>query len=310
MTQSSVPCASAGRPRLSFERLQLVSITLSTVIAGPQIIAAFGSTSIGMIGDALFTLIYILFSVLVFLTMRAARRACALVFPYGTGKIEAIAGAILGVSFTLSGLGIGAISLYRALDPPQPENVTGPLIVTGILVVQSAGLWLASRPLAREPSGVVKVWRRAQAIDVVGLSVTMVLVAAASMVPQLAIGDAVAGFIISGAMLFTAYQTFHNAFWELADKALEEEVQLLILGGLAERFDDFDDILAIRTRRSGGVPIVEITLGFRDGRDWAAVVAQCAAVRQSVASRVEGASVTVLPATEELVAPQPSGKAA
>ncbi|RAI03209.1 hypothetical protein DLJ53_01415 [Acuticoccus sediminis] len=297
--------------RLNFQQLQLVSITLSTVIAGPQLVAALGSTSIGLIGDAVFTVIYILFSLLVFLTTRAARHSCALVFPYGTGKLEAIASSILAVSFTLSGLGIASASLYRVLEPSPPESVAAPLVITTILLAQSAALYALSAPLAKEPSGVVKAWRRAQLIDVCGLGLTIVLVSAAAFDPRFAIGDPIAGCVIASAMLYTAYQTFRNAFWELADRALEEKVQLLILRGLADSFDAFDDILDIRTRRSGGVPIIEIALGFAMNREWRTVVARCEQVRRSVVASVEGAEVLVLPATPALMASQaPAGAAA
>ena len=167
-------------------------------------------------------------------------------------------------------------------------------------MAQSAGLYVASIPLAKEPSGAVKAWRRAQLIDALGLGTTMMLVSLAAVVPGLAIGDPLAGCIVAAAMFYTAYQTFRAAFWELADRALEEEVQLLILRSLADSFDAFDTILAIRTRRSGGVPIIEITLGFQPDREWGAIVAHCAAVRRSVLGNVEGASVSVLPATPEL----------
>lgn len=67
-------------------------------------------------------------------------------------------------------------------------------------------------------------------------------------------------------LLWSSYfslQILRSSLSDLLDISCEEAFQLLVLRVLAQTFDKYDAIHAIRTRRSGDQVFVEIELGFK-----------------------------------------------
>jgi divalent metal cation (Fe/Co/Zn/Cd) transporter len=148
---------------------------------------------------------------------------------------------------------------------------------------------------------VVQQWRRLVLYDIV-LNVVVIgsVVVAARLGGSFLWFDAAAGLLVSCFMLFHALRILRSSVWELSDRALEEEIQLSILRGLVLKFDDFDDLIDVRSRRLAGHPHIDVILGFNAGRRWDDIVLRCATVRDSIESQVRGARVKVLPASAEL----------
>ena len=290
--------------RIRIEHLQLLDVVWATAWLVPRCYAAFTSTSVGLIADAVSLVVELAFGLLVYLAYRAARRSCPLLFPYGAGKFEAIANSLLGMSLLVSGVGIVSAGVMRFADPVTPENTTNGLILLAISTVYIAVLLAASAHLRRSDSIVVKLWRRSVLLDLILKAATIAMVLAASTLGGIFVyGDALAAILIGFAMLALAVRTLRDTVWELSDRALEEGAQLLVLKGLSERFEDFDDLIDIRTRRIGGRPIIEVALGFNETRGWQQVVGTCAKLRETLERHLDGAEIVVWPTSRTLFQP-------
>ncbi len=77
--------------------------------------------------------------------------------------------------------------------------------------------------------------------------------------------DPVMSVLLSGFILIFAYSILSSSMTDLLDKALDESMQLLIVRALAEFFDEYTQILGVRSRRSGGEIFIELELEFERG---------------------------------------------
>ena len=296
-SKKSAPATQAGRPpRLDFGLCQLIVLGTGAVLIGPRIYAAFSSTSIGLVADALQDLVELAFGLLVYLSLRAAKRSSALLFPHGTGKFETIANSLLALSLLFSGTAIVIVGSGRLMSPVLPEQTLTAMALLAVTMSINAAIYFLSRPLLNNHGAVVRIWRQALLIDVLMKVATLAFVFAAEFGGLLIYFDGLAAVLIGIAMLWLAARALKDSVWELSDRALEEEIQLDILRSLANKMQAFDDLLDVRTRRVAGQPVIEVVVGFGLERSWPYVVENCETLRGEIQANVQGARVSVFPA--------------
>ena len=281
---------------LDFGTCQLVVLGAGGLLIGPRLYAAFSSTSVGLAADALQDLVELAFGLLVYLSLQAARRSSALLFPHGTGKFETIANGLLALSLLFSGTGIVIVGAGRLMAPVLPEQTSTAMVLLTVTMSVNATVYVLSRPLVNSHGTVIRIWRQALLIDVLMKAATLAFVFAAEFGGLLIYFDGLAAVLIGMAMLWLAVRALKDSVWELSDRALEEEVQLDILRSLANKMQTFDDLLDVRTRRVAGRPVIEIVAGFGHERSWPYVIENCEALRREIQANVHGARVSVFPA--------------
>jgi len=99
-------------------------------------------------------------------------------------------------------------------------------------------------------------------------------------------------------MLHSAWSIATESVGDLLDVALGETMHMRILRCLAERFDDYDLLHKIRTRRSGPRVYVELFLEFDPKQTMGQVRERIERIRHSVADAMPGADVTVTPSNQ------------
>lgn len=280
----------------SFETFQLIGLIVGLVWIGPRVVAALNSTSIGLAADAAQHVIKVVFAFFMYLSLRAANRSNALLFPYGTGKLESLSNALLAISLILSAVGITAFAAVRLLSPEPPMNADMGIQFLIASFAINFLLYALTYPHEKSKKTVVTYWRMSYLISLSMKAVTIGCVYLSQQGGAFAYLDAISGLLTAAFMFWLAYKTLVDSVWELSDRALEENAQLLILGGLAENFHSFDELKDVRTRRVGGQPTIEISLGFFDNRSWKYIIHQCEEIEKKVAAQIPGALVTVFPA--------------
>ncbi len=282
------------RPK-SFEDLQLAGLIIGILWIGPRVYAAIISSSVGIMADTVEHVVETAFAFMAFLALRAARRSSALLFPHGTGKFESIATAMLALSLSISGFGVLAAGIVRFINPVVPEGSMTGIVFLCISLCLDLILYNLTRPFDRDGRIVVRSWRRIYLMNIVMKLSIIIFVYLSQFGGALTYLDPLAAVIIGIVMLGFGYRALTQSIWELSDRAIEEDVQLLILRGLAKEFSSFDELIDVRTRRTGGLPIIEVDLGFRLTRPWDDVAMVCLRLRESVSAEISGAVVKVTP---------------
>ncbi|MEM8811238.1 MAG: cation diffusion facilitator family transporter [Pseudomonadota bacterium] len=284
----------------SFENIQIFELTIGLFWIGPRLYAALTSTSIGLTADAIQHVIDVFFMALIYFSVRAANRSHALLFPHGTGKFEAIANSALGASLIFTGFGFVVLGGLRLAEPVAPEGTTSGIVLLAIALAINLIVYLLLHRLEGRSGSIISFYRQVYLLDIIMKSVTIVFVFVSQYGGALAYLDALAALVIGASMLRVAFHALKESIWELSDRALEESVQIAILRALSAQFDAFDELLDVRTRRTGGRPIIEIFLDFDRTHSWTDVQRKCLTIKKTIEDEVTGARVCVMPTNRRL----------
>lgn len=293
--QTAAPTKPSFRAFPAFETFQLIGLIIGLIWIGPRLFAAINSTSVGLAADAAQHVIKVTFAFFIYLSLRAANRSNALLFPYGTGKFESLANILLAISLVLSALGISAFAGMRLLSPEAPVNAETGIVFLVMSFVINLALYAFSYPHEKSRKTVVTYWRMSYLISLSMKAMTIVCVYLSQQGGAYVHLDAISGLVTAVFMFWLAYKSLVDSVWELSDRALEEKVQLQILRAIADNFNGFDQLKDVRTRRTGGQPTIEVSLGFYDNRSWKYIAHKCQEIERQIASEVTGARVTVSP---------------
>ncbi|MEO1200814.1 MAG: cation diffusion facilitator family transporter [Pseudomonadota bacterium] len=289
----------------SFDTFQIISLSIGVFWIAPRFYAALNSTSIGLLADAVQHIVEVTFAFVVFLSLRAVNRSNAMLFPHGTGKFEALANGLLGMSLLFSALGILAAGVVRLFQPSAPEEAGLGILLLAIALVINTGLYIASAPLERKGKAVIRTWRQMYVVDIAMKVTTILFVFVAAGGGIWVYLDPIAALLIGAFMLYIAYKALTDSIWELSDRALEEDVQMRIVKGLADNFHTFDDLIDVRTRRVGGKPVIEVVVGFFENRSWPYVLHSCKRLQEEIRGQIGGAEVLVIPSDQSIYVPEP-----
>jgi divalent metal cation (Fe/Co/Zn/Cd) transporter len=96
-------------------------------------------------------------------------------------------------------------------------------------------------------------------------------------------------------MLELAVSMWRRALPSLLDHSLEEAQQALINRALISHFEEYDDLVAVRSRISGNIPLVEVVLGFAAHRAIGEIQIVVDKVAKEVRDLIPASVVTVMP---------------
>ena len=287
----------------TFEEFQLFALAIGIFWIVPRFYAALTSTSMGLMADAVQHVIEVIFSLFVYWSLKAAQNSNALLFPHGAGKFEAIANGLLAFAFLLTGFGIVVAGVMRLIEPAPMENTLNGIIVLGLGIVINTALYITSKPLEKSGREIIILWRKLYALDILMKAATIICVLLSELGGVFVYFDPIVAIFIGALMIRVALKSVHSSIWELSDRALEEEAQLAILRSLARRIDEYDELIDVKTRRSGGRAIIEVAVGFADQLTWRDIQDRCSRIRTDVEAEIKGAVVMIVPTNTSLFAP-------
>ena len=201
-------------------------------------------------------------------TLRQAHRGLIGDYDYGIGKLErALSGAVAVLLLFAAGYIFWQAFVVQP-EVTQPSPLLAVLAVAfvclnlGINTVPLIPLW---RSMRTQPSVIVLSHFRARMTKAAGsfVVVTCVVIHMVASDPRTGrISEAIGGIVVAGFMIVVAVGLLREVLPDLLDRALAEPMQLQVNRTLAEFFDEYDELIGVRTRRSGNIAHVEITLGF------------------------------------------------
>jgi divalent metal cation (Fe/Co/Zn/Cd) transporter len=110
--------------------------------------------------------------------------------------------------------------------------------------------------------------------------------------------DPAASMVIALSILSATLGIFSSSLYDLLDRTLEEERQIVILAELARHFHDYEELHGIRSRRSGAQVYVEIFLEFDPEKKMAEIQQVIDTIRHDIEQKLQGSSVTIALTTE------------
>ncbi len=271
--------------RQSLTRYVWLSIGAAVVTISLKLIAYLLTDSVGMLADALESLVNLAAAVMALWMLTIAARPADRDHTYGHGKAEYFAGAIEGVLIIIAAIGIGWTAMMR-LFAPQPLDHTVPgLVVAGIatllngavaMILLRAGKRYDSLTLEADGQHLLTdVWTSLAVVAGIGL-VTLT---------GWYILDPLIALVVAANITFTGVQLVRRAVLGLMDTALPEEEMSAIRHALADLNDYGCDYHALRTRQAGARRFISFHLLVPD--TWS--IQQAHAMAEQVEAAVRAA---------------------
>lgn len=286
---------------LQKERAILFAILLDFSVFVPYLVTVWRIGSLSMLAELLRGGLLLLVEGLALVTLRAAHRGRLHFYDFGIGKLERMFGAAIGVLLLLAAVFI----LIKVMGSSEPEPLPPFWVALAIgLVVYNLftnlapllPLWRATR----EGTSIIVLSQFRARIAKAVASVTVVVCVALDVLlpntPVALVADDIGGLIGAAFMLVIGGSMISEALPDLLDRALAEPLQMKVNAALAANFDRYEQLIGVRTRKSGSVAYVEITVGFAPDRTIADVTSVTEALRQTLAASIPDADVVVIAA--------------
>jgi divalent metal cation (Fe/Co/Zn/Cd) transporter len=270
------------------------------------IIFAILSGSLTLLGEAIRSWLMLGASFFSLWVLRAVHRDRLKRYEYGVGKIEQFVSLVVGLGLVVSGLWV-AQTVVDAILSAQPA--TGPLGLTSAAIVNAINAlvnvlgWFAVVAASGAADSVAfRAQLRARFTMMVSslfLQGTLTVAALAKDDAIALILDAVGAIFVTGVMLFNGFSMIARALPSLLDAPASTNLGALIRRTVASVMPE-DDIVSIRTRRSGRAAFAQVKISGAAVTSVAALRDRTAAIDDAL--RREGAEVdlTVVVTSEDL----------
>ena len=289
------------------ERSIFVGFLVALSLLIPCAIAAYLAKSLTLAVDMLISLAETLASLFSWIIIRRVARGRNHAFNYGFGKLENISGlAVAGVM--LASFVVVVMEGIDRLHEPVAIVETGVAIgfvITAFAAVSDTWLWFKNQRLARRQSSPLMEaqWRFFRSKSVcdycvlASLSCTLLFHAYA----WSGYADTFFSFILSGFLLWSAYQITADSMYDLLDRAVDESLQFEITRLLVQHFDAYDGLHGVRTRRSGAQIYIEVYLEFDGGKPMSDVQRAIDLLTTDLEARIPSSHVSICPRTSPVV---------
>ncbi|WP_370639101.1 cation diffusion facilitator family transporter [Cohnella sp. REN36] len=186
--------------------------------------------------------------------------------PYGHGKAEVVASALVAIILAAAALWIGYQSILALTEPPQGEHSYLPLVAAVISLVWKQALYMYTIRVGRAAKSKSVLATAYDHLADVYASLAAVIGIGVGIVghrlnwPWAGYGDPVAGIVVSLLVLKLAYEMGSDA----VDILMERNVPAEKLGGYERLISSLDEIKRIdrvRAREHGHYIIVDVRVG-------------------------------------------------
>jgi ferrous-iron efflux pump FieF len=303
------PGKPAEKMPVNKEKLLFNFFVIDMIVVAIRIGVSVLSDSMAMYTTAARAIISLLTAFIAWVCMRFASKDESDAFNYGYGKLETISSVVKGAALLISFILIMFTAIGRLENPGKLSPIGAEIAIAFSFFFTCGNIyrWFRIRRILSNGDRSPVLWSQYKATNasvIVNagsfLSVLLsVLLAGFWFGPYI---DPVMSILLSGFILIFAYSILSSSMTDLLDKALDESMQLLIVRALAEFFDEYTQILGVRSRRSGGIVFVEIILEFEADRPIGDIQRVIDRMQQSLEAKIQNSRITIVPRSAEAAA--------
>jgi cation diffusion facilitator family transporter len=293
------PVAAHARKK---EGLLLNFLIIDIIVLLARIVISFASNSMSMYTTAVKAGVSVLTALISYVSIKWISRGENDSFNYGYGKVESIS-SILKASALLLSFAILVYTSVARLSAPVAVNVAGSIVAVAFLGFVTCGgiyRWTRINRFIAHGDRSPVLWSQSKA------TISSVIVNAGSMMAVLCsllfmnyswavYIDPAFSIMLSAYILITAYTILSGSMGDLLDKTIDESMQLIIVRALAEFFDEYTQILGVRSRRSGGMIFIEIQLEFETDKKMGDVQSVIDRMQRRLEESIKDSKITIIP---------------
>lgn len=261
-------------------------------LTGAFLLTGYLSHSLTITSIALESGFSIIVQLFYYNSIRAMRSTDPIRFPHGTGKLENFSGFLYGALNVPVGLYILWRAVEHLTDPPAYISFSLAQLPMLPSLIRSIYLYLFARRLARAHDSPLVESFLVDFRVAVWFDVLVILAMGAGLILAISGGEAAAIYVDSLFSLGVGFYMLRAAagqlvknFRVLIDLPMPEEEQLAIIHALAAEFDAYEQIGAIRTRRSGMHRLIDVELFFEGTMDVSRIAALNGRLEQGLQQR-------------------------
>ncbi len=288
------------------ERTALLSISTDLLLITPSVIVAVLANSLILYTDLFGDLNVFLANVILWMILHRIRKGMGVSYDYGVGKMENLLG-VIGAWFVMLTVGFIMYTSIGRLFAPVPLQTEATLMGALVMVVAMAAygyLWVRNYRISKLlPSPVNEMqWRIPMSNTLIsgGILLTLGAVILFREYRWSHYIDPVVSLIMGAFISYSFFGLIKTSLFDLLDRTLEENYQLIIVRELAAFYHDYDQLHGVRSRRTGGKVFIEIFLEFGADRRMGEVQQTVEAMRASLEEKIENSSVSISLATKPL----------
>ena len=229
---------------------------------------AFLADSLTMIAESVRGVLMLMIELIALVTLRRIHRGSFAEYDFGTGKIERLVNVAIASGLLIAAVLIGLNASTASTTSRRARRVffvIAVLFVEYNVVVNVYGMISFLRANRGRPSIILESQISARGARTAASFVVFVVALLGGVIPDPTVGnflDLLGTAFVCVLMARVGLQMLRESLPDLLDRALPDTTQRQIYRVLAENYAGYDDVVAVRSRRSGEQLLIEVELGF------------------------------------------------
>jgi cation diffusion facilitator family transporter len=271
-------------------KLGILSVTSLIVM---KVVAGILTGSIGIIADAVHSVIDLTGSVVGLIGIRISGKPPDKSHAFGHGKAEDIAGAVIAGLIFVAAAAIVSEAARRLVVGGTVELVAVGIYVTAAAVVVNVAIsWYVSRAARSTESVALKAVARDMLADVLSSCAVLTGLILVRLTGR-NIFDPIVSLLVAALIARTAYLTMKEAFGGLMDTRLPEDEEETIRSCIMEHSSQVVGFHRLRTRKVGNQRYIELHLVMPKDASVDAAHKVCDHLEEDMRTRLRDASISI-----------------
>ena len=244
--------------RQGLVRFAWLAIAAALVTIALKAAAYLLSGSVGLLSDALESLVNLVAAMIALVTLTVAARPPDEEHAYGHGKAEYFSSEIEGLLILVAAVSIGITAVQRLFNPHALDQVGPGLLVSVLASVLNLGIALILRQVGREHDSITLKSHAQHLFTDVWTSAGVIAGVAATAATGLVVLDSLIALLVAANVLWSGVRLVRNSVRGLMDIALPEEEQAKVEAVLARYRQNGVQFHALRSRQAGARRFVSL----------------------------------------------------
>ncbi len=252
------PVKSILASRSSLRRFAVLSILAALATMGLKGAAYMMTGSVGLLSDALESLVNLAGAMMAFGMLTVAARPEDDEHPHGHGKAEYFSSGVEGTLILLAAISIGWAAIMRLLHPRPLEQVTVGLVVAVAASLVNLGVALVLMRTGKREQSITLEANAHHLLTDVWTSVGVVVGVAATAMTGWQPLDSIVALLVALNIVWTGTSIVRDSVHGLMDRAVAPAEQEALLSVLDRYRPEGADFHALRTRQAGSRRFVSV----------------------------------------------------